>query len=294
MSHGKSIRVYLADGSPTGVKHAEIVNWTGQAVSCPRKRIGELHDWPESKMPGVYFLLGLDESLNKPIVYIGESENVLDRLTSHAVKKEFWREAVFFTNKDENLTKAHIKYLESRLVQIASQTNRCIIDNGNVPTLSSLPRSDRDAMEEFIGNVKVLMGVLGQRFLEPIYLPKNDDENDSSVEPQSTNVRLTLNYSKLTANAVLTDEGVVVLKGAEAVTDLGEGKLSSGYIKIKKNLIENGGLIAEGDKFILTEDYLFNSPSAASAVLLGRPDNGRLSWRDERGFSIAQIEEEVL
>jgi hypothetical protein len=60
MKYGKSIRVYLADGIATGIKHAEIVNWTGQAISCPRKRISELKEWPESKSPGGYFLLGED------------------------------------------------------------------------------------------------------------------------------------------------------------------------------------------------------------------------------------------
>ena len=123
MSFGKSIRVYLADGIATGIKHAEIVNWTGQAISCPRKRIAELKDWSESRLPGVYFLVGEDVEHDIPLVYIGESENVHERLSTHGVKKEFWREVVFFTNKDENLTKAHIRYLESRLVRQANRAN---------------------------------------------------------------------------------------------------------------------------------------------------------------------------
>ena len=89
MSFGKSIRVYLADGIATGIKHAEIVNWTGQAISCPRKRIAELKDWSESRLPGVYFLVGEDVEHDIPLVYIGESENVHERLSTHGVKKEF-------------------------------------------------------------------------------------------------------------------------------------------------------------------------------------------------------------
>ena len=111
MTIGKSIRIYLADGTVTGIRHAELVNWTGQAIACPRNRIGELSGWDESKRPGVYFLFGYDDVVGQPIAYIGEAENVLYRLQSHVMNKDFWNEVVFFTYKDKNLTKAHVKYL---------------------------------------------------------------------------------------------------------------------------------------------------------------------------------------
>lgn len=292
MKYGKSIRVYLADGIATGIKHAEIVNWTGQAISCPRKRIVELKEWPESKLPGVYFLLGEDVELNKPLVYIGESENVFARLISHTAKKEFWREVVFFTNKDENLTKAHIRYLESRLVQHAHKVGRSQIENGNVPQLPTIPRSDRDAMDEFMDNVRVLMGVLGHRFLEPI-ISERDSSNTATDKPVlADNIPLSLNYKKLQARALLTDEGVVVLKGSEALSQIKE-TLTPGYKKIKKDLIGSGKLTEENGKLILQVDYLFNSPSAAAGILIGRASNGRVLWKDDNGRTIAQIEEEA-
>lgn len=291
MKYGKSIRVYLADGIATGIKHAEIVNWTGQAISCPRKRVNELKEWPESKSPGVYFLLGEDPERNIPMVYIGESENVYDRLTSHTAKKEFWREVVFFTNKDENLTKAHIRYLESRLVQHANKVGRSQIENGNAPQLPTIPRSDRDAMEEFMDNIQVLMGVLGHRFLEPIYSLNIQSIVNSKALDQTADIPLNLNYRKLTAQALLTDEGVVVLKGSEALDQIKE-TLTPGYKKIKQDLIDSGGLTKSGDKLILQVDYLFNSPSAAAGILIGQASNGRVLWKDASGRTIAQIEEE--
>lgn len=289
MSYGKSLRVYLADGIATGIKHAEIVNWTGQAISCPRKRISELKEWPESKLPGVYFLLGEDIDNDIPLVYIGESENVFDRLVTHTAKKDFWREVVFFTNKDENLTKAHIRYLESRLVQHTIQVSRSQVENGNSPQLPTIPRSDRDAMDEFINNIRVLMGVLGHRFLEPIIEEPTPDEKQKDTK-QYKDIPLTLNYGKLNAQALLTDEGVVVLKGSEALTDINDG-LTPGYKKIKLNLIESGSLSPNNDKLILNINYLFKSPSAAAGILIGRPSNGRTLWRDDSGRTIAEIEE---
>ena len=128
---GKTIRIYLADGSVSGIRHAEIVNWTGQAVSSPRTKNKSLVDWDESKKPGVYFLFGIDEESGRDAVYIGEAENVFDRLQNHIANKDFWNEVIFFTNKDENLTKSHVKYLESRLIKLVKGLGRYVVLNGN-------------------------------------------------------------------------------------------------------------------------------------------------------------------
>jgi hypothetical protein len=121
MPLGISIRVYLADGTVTGIRHAEVVNWTGQALSCPRLRIAELGEWDEARRPGVYLLFGTDDTSDRPAVYIGEAENVFDRLQSHLSQKDFWTEIVLFSNKDENLTKAHVRYLEQNSQKLRRQ-----------------------------------------------------------------------------------------------------------------------------------------------------------------------------
>ena len=138
MTLGKSIRIYLKEGSVTGIKFAEVVNQTIQSLSCPRTKISELnkHFPTEINTQGVYFLIGYEEETLKPTVYVGESENVWDRLKNHDLKKDFWNEVILFTSKDDNLTKSHIKYLESRIVQIASETKRYGLKNGNTPNLN--------------------------------------------------------------------------------------------------------------------------------------------------------------
>ena len=82
MTTGRTIRIYLADGSVSGIRHAEIVNWTGQAISSPRSHVKELKDWNESLKPGIYFLFGVDDKSTDEAVYIGEPENVFERLSS--------------------------------------------------------------------------------------------------------------------------------------------------------------------------------------------------------------------
>lgn len=155
MAFGKSIRIYLKDGTVTGMKFGEVVNHTIQCIACPRLKASELSLLSEARRPGVYFLFGKDEETNEDKVYIGEAENVFDRLQSHLVQKGFWNEVVFFISKDENLTKAHVKYLESRIVDQAHVARRYKVENSNQPQLPSLPLADRDAMEEFLQQVNV-------------------------------------------------------------------------------------------------------------------------------------------
>jgi hypothetical protein len=172
---GKSIRIYLKEGTVSGIKLAELVNLTIQALSSPRSKIAELNANFQNHVnrQGVYFLIGSDDKTGKPKVYIGEAENVWERLKNHAINKDFWTEVILFTSKDENITKSHIKYLETRLVQITKESDRYVLENNNTPNLTSLPLPDKDAMEEFILNIKILNGVLGHKFLEKQIEQKN-------------------------------------------------------------------------------------------------------------------------
>ena len=114
---GKSIRIFLKDGTVTGIRFGEVVNQTIQSIACPRNRVTELRTYEEAKRPGVYFLFGNDETTGDTKAYIGEAENVFERLQNHLSTREFWNEVIFFVSKDENLTKSHVKYLESRTIQ---------------------------------------------------------------------------------------------------------------------------------------------------------------------------------
>ncbi|WP_440906392.1 GIY-YIG nuclease family protein (plasmid) [Catenovulum sp. SX2] len=293
MSIGITIRIYLDDGLITGIRHAEIVNWTGQAISAPRTKIKQLSGWPESQKPGVYFLFGVDDESGGQALYIGEAENVLDRLGNHLANKDFWNEVIFFTSKDENLTKSHVKYLESRLIQLAKVATRYVLLNGNEPQLSSLPRGDRDSMEEFIGNLRTLLGVMGHKALEPIASHETilkEEKTDVPNGKETIEQVFNLNIKSVSARAIVSNEGVIVLEGS-TISGIVKESLSGGYKKLRTQLIESGVLSSQDGSFVFTKDQLFTSPSQAAAIIVGYAINGRHSWQTGEGVSLKQIEE---
>lgn len=295
MGIGRTIRIYLDDGSISGIKHAEIVNWTGQAISVPRTQIKHLSDWNESKRPGVYFLFGVDENTGGDAVYIGESENVFDRLQQHLASKDFWNEAVFFTSKDENLTKSHVKYLESRIVELAKTADRYYLLNGNKPQQSILPRGDRDAMEEFIANIKVLLGAIGHKTLEQLSTHENQNIESTCFNPPATVEKfneLFLKVKGIDARAIITNEGIVVLAGS-TLSETAKDSLSVGYKKYRQQLLDTGVICQTGSSLLFSKDQLFKSPSQSAAIIAGYAINGRHYWQDINGMSLKEMEEKI-
>lgn len=313
MTLGKSIQIYLADGSVTGIRHGEISNWTGQAIACPRTRFPELREWTEAKRPGVYFLFGQNEESGQDAVYIGEAEIVLDRLNSHIKGingKEFWTELVIFTSKDDNLTKGHVRYLEARLIELANAAGRHKIENSASPQLAALPRAARDAMEEFLNGVRTLLGVLGHRVLEPLLVRTLEPQQMVAVAlpaplkdvPHSTTTGqesflqpqiFQLTVSNIIATAVRTDEGLVVLENSEAAVTV-HNSLSSSYRTFRARLISSGVLVENGAKLKFSRDQLFGSPSQAAAVVVGYSINGRDRWKTPSGITYSDFEKSLV
>lgn len=297
MAIGKSIRVYLADATVTGIRYAELVNWTVQAVACPRNRLSELAAWPEAAKPGVYLLLEARLGDSTPEAYIGESENVVQRLTSHDRLKEFWNEVVIFTSKDENLTKAHVKFLESSLLRLAQQADRYELTNGNQPTESSLPRADRDAMAEFVDNTRMVLGTLGYPILEPLLtrpLPTvTKDLTQASATARDEGLDLTFRVNRITAHGVMTDEGFVLKKGSQIARATSES-VHRRVTSLKEQLIADGRIVAQDDHLLLIEDLLLSSSSFAAVLVAGTSRSGPQSWIASDGRSLKAIEETQL
>lgn len=286
--YGKTIKLFLMDSDPNGRIICELSNWTGKAYRIPRGKVKDCSDREDLKSTTVYLLFGKPEtSTDKAKVYIGEAENAYSRLVYHVSEKEFWNEAVVFISKDENLNKAHIKYLESRLFEIANMASRYEVQNSNIPTKSSISESDKAEMEEFIEYIKILINTMGFKVFEPLI--KQELSNSNNDEKLYINATRGAN-----AKGKRTSDGFVVFRDSEIATDTVKSYREKGLNKLRDELIENAIIVKVEDKLVFKSDYLFSSPSAAAMVIMGRSANGLLEWKDSSGKALRDIEKQEI
>jgi hypothetical protein len=301
MSQGRSLRLFLVDGTPNGLLTAEIMNWTGHVLTGPRSKLAELVQRPECARTGVYFLVGPDpDNSLRSKVYIGESDDVAKRLKSHnrpedAGGKDFWERVCLVTSKDQNLTKAHVKYLESLLIGIAGNLGRCELVKGTAHEYVSLPESDRADMSFFLEQIRTVLPVLGFDFLRELTKP-SAPAAVSMAPPVTRSPRFILEVPRyhVRARGQEIDGEFFVLKGSRARAEwVGTER---GYQGLFKQLVDEGALVADGgEHLVFSDDYAFSSPSAAAAVVCGRAANGRTSWVvEETGQTYAAWQEQQL
>jgi len=275
-----TIKIFLSQGDPKRLRTAELSNWTGKAVAGPRSEFDSVLAREESQKSGVYFLTGIDPENGKNAVYIGEAESIRDRIKSH-LDKDYWNQVAFFTSKDENLTKAHIRYLEGRLIEQARQAGRAEVKNSQ-SSGARLPESDREDMEIFLEKIHQLLPVLGVEVLIPtVKITENVSKDES----------LSCEIKGLKAAGQLTPNGIVVFAGSQAV--LTERPSSQKYpwpINMRQRLKDEGVLTIKPDHLLFTRDAEFSSPSAAAAVIHGGHANGLTAWKNKDGKTLKELE----
>ena len=296
MSHGKSIRMFLVDGTPGGIITAEIINWTGHVISAPRSRLADVLKRPEAGRAGLYILVGDDPvEADSRVAYIGESEIVGDRLAQHnkpesAGGKDFWDRMFIFTSKDANLTKGHLRYVESKLISIASNAGRLSVANvkGKQNEYGVLPEADIADMQYLIEQLQIVLPALGLELLRAI--PTQIGTQGSTEQGGNTQSPLfaLTNRQGISATAQEIDGEFIVRKGSLARAQWENEKWAS-YKKLHQGMQEAKKLVpTDNGMLVFTEDCPFNSPSAAAAIILARNANGRTEWHiPETGQSYA-------
>jgi hypothetical protein len=279
MKFGKTIKIFLIDGDSNGRMSCELSNWSGKAYKIPRIKIKDCADRDDLTKTGVYLLLGKDEE-GKDLVYIGEAESILKRLNQHLTQKDFWNESIVFLSKDNNLNKAHIKYLENRLHDIAKSANRYKVENTVTPTQSSISESDTAEMEEYIEHVKMLVSTLGHKvFEEKREIKPKKDQNIFYIKAARG----------ADAQGERTSDGFVVYKGSIA-SDSTTSSMANSSLRLRQTLIDNGDLQLVVDNYVFTEDYIFSSPTTAAAIVMGRNANGLVEWKLADGKTLKEYE----
>lgn len=272
MADTKKIELYLPDGDPTGCLICDVANWDGKIFKIPKSLLSRYSNRPELQYTGLYFLIGGDD---KPQIYIGEAENLYRRLAQH-LDEDFWSECLVIVKKENNINKAHAKYLENFFYQLAKATGRCALKNNCIPTKSSISEADEAVMDDFGLKVRDVISAIGYRFLTPLI---------------SAGVKFIINPTKnnpqMSAKGMLTNEGFVVIKGSTTAQKFSSA--SSKSLKAKWDELRVHGIV-KNNKF--TTDYLTSAPSTAAAMVLGRNANGLTEWKTTDGRCLKDYLEE--
>ncbi|MDE1207104.1 GIY-YIG nuclease family protein [Tenacibaculum larymnensis] len=272
----QTIQIFLPDGSPTSIREAEITSRLVKAILFPRNKIQEVSQREMVHFTGVYFLFGVSEDGTKPIVYIGEGEDCFTRIQSHNREKDFWTHCVIVVSKTNDYNKADSKFLEHYCIKKAEEIGRYKLYNGTGSNKLSISESrEHDLLDNF-ETAKVLLATLGYPIFE---------------EKRKATTQKELFYCKgkdASAIGELTDDGFLVYKGGKA--NLAETKGINKWISVlRKRLLEEQILKNENNVYVFQQDYIFNSPSAAAASLLGRAANGWTSWKDKNGKTLDEL-----
>jgi Domain of unknown function (DUF4357) len=275
---GRSLELFFIDGRPDGMLTAEVFNWTGHVLMTPRTQIGEALKRREAKYTGVYLLIG--ERDGEPLAYIGEAEDIGYQIRSHDSNKDWWNIAILITYAANTLNKAHVRYLESRLIEQAKAVGKVSLENGTTPARPGLSEAAQANMETFLDYILMILPALRiDSFL------KSTRPTVSAADPADPNTEpllFELHTPKhgLHATARLENGELVVQAGSVARGKwVGEGWEHIGYARLYAELVKTGVLAEQGMHRVFRENYAFKSPSAAASVVNGRSSNGTTDWR---------------
>ena len=294
-ARGKSINLFLMDGTATGRVKCTLANWTGVAYRIPRTDLDKCREREDLSQSGVYFLFGVSEQSDKNVVYIGQAgarkngEGILYRLQEHKrnIEKDYWTEAVVFTTSNNSFGPTEISYLENRFCVLSTAANRYIVKNGNEPTIGNVTEEKESELEEFLEYAQIVMGALGHKVMEPLAdRPILSSSVQSIIETETLVLYLKKksrkNNIEVEASCLRTAEGFVVKTGSY-IEDDSSDTISSGIKEMRKNALLNA-------ERILQEDLLFKSPSSAASFVIGRSANGYLEWKTLDGKTLKEVE----
>jgi len=291
-TRGVTIRLFLVDGTPHGLRLVERASWTGVMLAFSRADYAAARQRVEFARTGAYVLVGPDpDGPRGHRVYVGESDVVGGRLDRHQREKDFWTHGYVLTTKDDSLNKAHVRYLEARLLQLAAAADNASVENGTTPPVLRLSEPEVAEMETYLDNVLPLFGVVGVDVFTPAdedgVETHGDETADRAAAPSAP--RLYLRRPLTDAEGEDRASGFLVFEGS-----LGRRQptpsLMEAYRQMRDRLVHEGVLVEAGEQLRLTKSYLFDSPSAAASVLCGAQKNGRTEWKDAAGVTLRELQ----
>ncbi|GHU10092.1 methionine sulfoxide reductase [Betaproteobacteria bacterium] len=287
---GKSINLFLMDGTASGRIKCTLANWTGVAYKIPRTELEKCKERDDLKQSGVYFLFGRSEQTGDEIVYIGQAgirkngEGILYRLQEHKRNpdKDYWTEAIVFTTSNNSFGPTEISYLESRFCNLATEAKRYEVKNANDPTSGNITEEKESELEEFIDYAKIVMGTLGHKVFEGL------TQQTTSGETTAPTVEAVVIFEFKRADASVrgqrTSEGFVLLQGSK----ISQSIKTSCPESVKKSRERYAPKIDKDG--VLLVDILFHSPNEAASFAVAGTINAQTAWQTVDGQTLKGLE----
>lgn len=292
MNSSKNLNIFLMDGDVTGRIKCTMPGWSGLAYKIPRIYLDKCKDREQLKQSGVYFLFGKN-NFDEDAVYIGQAgirkngEGVLFRVAEHLKDDFYFNEAVMFTTSGNSWCPTEISYLENKFTNLAIDTNRYKVQNGNDPNPGNVTEEKEAELEIYVEQFKIMLGVLGYRIFVPLVkTPESvvEERDDELILGLSRKIKRS--QRNIEAYCKRTNEGFVVLAGSQ-IEETDSGSIPDVIKELRERCKQNNE-IKDG---VLTRNYLFKSPSYAASFVLGMTTNGKVDWKTEDGTSLKMIEE---
>lgn len=280
------------DGDVTGRIKCTMPGWSGLAYKIPRIYLDKCKDREQLKQSGVYFLFGKN-NFDEDAVYIGQAgirkngEGVLFRVAEHLKDDFYFNEAVMFTTSGNSWGPTEISYLENKFTNLAIDTNRYKVQNGNDPNPGNVTEEKEAELEIYVEQFKIMLGVLGYRIFVPLVkTPESvvEEHDDELILGLSRKIKRS--QRNIEAYCKRTNEGFVVLAGSQ-IEETDSGSIPDVIKELRERCKQNNE-IKDG---VLTRNYLFKSPSYTASFVLGMTTNGKVDWKTEDGTSLKMIEE---
>lgn len=274
----QTIQIFLPFGSARNMKIASVTTRNIEAIYIPRSKLNQSAQREEVSSVGVYFLFGESEESAKPLVYIGESENCYSRLKQHDQKKDFWNAAIIIRSKTNDLTRTHVRFLEFYCYELIKRIDRYQVENTQVPVRPHIQESTEAELMDHIETITILLSTLGFPVLEETH--KTDSAADA----------LEIFYCRgkdADATGRYLDDGFIVYKGSKVTRDTAP---SGDAVRVAREKLFNSQILEDKDGSIyFSRDQIFNSPSYASNVVLGRHSNGWTEWKNSDGKTLDEV-----
>ncbi|RSK08525.1 hypothetical protein D8804_06680 [Streptococcus oralis] len=293
-NRSKNINMFLMDGEVTGKIKCTLSNWTGVIYKIPRIQLADLKSRDEMKQSGIYFLFGRDEDKQKDVTYIGQATNrkngegILFRVQEHTRDNhaDYFNDVIILMTQNNSFGPTEISYLENKFTQLAKESGRYTVKNGNEPNSGNVTEEKQSELDEVVENTLMIVGTLGYRVFVPMTKISEKDLSNDQLTYLYLKRKSKKSNKVIEARCERTSEGFVVLEGSQ-IELIDSNVIPSSLQKLRKELIDTN-VIKDG---ILQEKQLFSSPSYAAAFVIGMNTNGRMDWKDKNGKTLKELEE---